>query len=39
MLGIISIIALIVWGICRVIKRNKVAPSEFKDDPQNYQST
>ena len=34
MLGIISIIALVVWAICRIINRKKVVPSGLTDEQQ-----
>jgi hypothetical protein len=40
MLGIISIIALLVWGLCRILNRKKVVPGGLTEDQQaTYQST
>ena len=39
MFGIMSIIALIVWWLCRIFKKNKINPDNNiinADDPQNF---
>jgi flagellar biogenesis protein FliO len=39
MFGIMSIIALVVWWLCRIFKKNKINPDNNiinADDPQNF---